>query len=480
MRSGLSYCCVVFAGVVFQSCSSQGSLSDPYSMAPETPYSSWSANKGSTLISSKFCDTYLPPKDGNEKLTLAELIDIALRNNPETKKTWADARSAASNYSQSLAKYYPNLDFNITAERIRAVFYNTQVFVPYYLTQVNPEFNLTYTLLDFGRRKNSSESARQMLYFADAIHNRKIQSIIQTVMSDYYQYLFEKQSLLAKESNLKNAEASLDAANQRFKLGLGALGDVTQARTEYLQKKIDLISQKQFLEDAYASLAKNLGLPANFIFQVEDLPEKTETHSILDGLDDLIAKAQEQRQDFIAAQAEMRSKLADLKRAEADYYPTISGGFDFGKYFYNGGQTEDYHYRAVLRLNLPIFKGFFYKNAVKKARADLRSAEASVIEKELAIVKDVTVTHYGVKTAAETLDATVEYIEEARRRYDIAFQNYKSGTGTILDVLSAQSSLADARSRLADGKREWYSSLVDLSFATGSLCSTPLQFDERK
>lgn len=471
------FCFFILVGFLLTGCSTQSSLTNPYSLAPNTPYSSWSKTKGSTLISSQFCDTYLPSKDSEEKLSLAELIDIGLRNNPRTKKTWAEARSASATYGQSLSDYLPELEFKASYLRERSVFFDITDFIPFYQTIVNPEFKLTYTLLDFGKRKNSSESARQMLYVADAMHNREIQVVVQSVTTSYFNYLFEKQSLIAKEADLRNAEASLDAANQRFKLGLGALGDVTQARTEYLQNKINLINQKQSVEDTYATLAENLGLPANHIFQVEDLPEHTDTVQILEGLDDLIAKAQEQRQDFLAAQAEMRAKIANLKKAKADYYPTITGSFDIGNYFYNGGAAQDYYFSAMVSLNLPIFKGFFYKNAVNKARADVRTAEARVIQKELAIVKDVTVSHYIVKTSAEVLDTTVEYLEEARKRYDIAFQNYKSGTGTILDVISAQSSLADARSKLADGKRDWYSSLSDLAFSTGTLCSAPLRFE---
>ena len=52
----------------------------------------------------------------------------------------------------------------------------------------------------------------------------------------------------------------------------------------------------------------------------------------------------------------------------------------------------------------------------------------------------------------------------------IALSNYKAGTNTILDVLSAQSSLADSRAKKAQATRDWYSSLANLSYSTGSMC----------
>ncbi len=49
---------------------------------------------------------------------------------------------------------------------------------------------------------------------------------------------------------------------------------------------------------------------------------------------------------------------------------------------------------------------------------------------------------------------------------------------TILDVMSAQSSLADARSKKANSQKNWFVSLASIAYATGSLCATPNEEDE--
>jgi len=41
---------------------------------------------------------------------LSGLIDIALRNNPETRRQWQAARSAADQYGAAQAPYYPQVD----------------------------------------------------------------------------------------------------------------------------------------------------------------------------------------------------------------------------------------------------------------------------------------------------------------------------------------------------------------------------------
>ena len=51
---------------------------------------------------------------------------------------------------------------------------------------------------------------------------------------------------------------------------------------------------------------------------------------------------------------------------------------------------------------------------------------------------------------------------------------YKQGTNTIVDVVNAQSSLADARARQINALEQWYSSLANLAYSTGMLSPTSL------
>lgn len=440
-------------------------------MAPVTPYADWSPNRTSTLISSSFCKQLLPPNFSDGVLSLADLIDIALQNNPNTKRTWAQARSAAASYGQNLSDYYPELDFSASYTRIRQSFFNTIVFVPFYQTTVNPKLALTYTLLDFGKRSSSADSAREALYVADYTHNQEIQTVLQTVMNDYYTYLYQKHTLEALYADLENNKGTLDAANLKFATGLAALGDVAQARTDYLQTKIKIVEQQKTVETAYAQLATDIGLAANTKFQVQDLPATVTTQPIIESVGELVLQAQNNRQDFLAAQADVRSKEADLRNAKAASRPTISGEFDLGKNYWDGGETEDYNFTASVSLNIPLFKGFFYKNGVRIAKANLEASQASLLDTELTIIQDVTTSQYSVLKAAENVEYSDDYVESAKVNYDVALSNYKAGTGTILNVLSAQSSLADARAQQVSSKRDWFSSLVDLAFATGALCS---------
>ncbi len=465
------------------------SAANPNTLAPPTPYATWSPMKGTRLVSSKDCQTLLPDTFGANELSLAELIDIALQNNPTTKQTWAQARSAAGVYGQSLSDYYPNVQFdgsyirsrgstpglqgsstsaNTTSQSI-AAFSGTNFSVAYQ-TNVSPDVLITYTLLDFGVRKSIAEAARQALYYADLTHNQQIQTILQLVMNDYYYYLYQAAIKESYVANLENAAASLDAANQRFALGLAALGDVAQARTQYLQSKINLSNQGQSVENSFAQLAVDLGVPANIPFKVQPMPEQVNAEPILASVDALVEIAQTQRQDFLASQANVCSKAAALNYAKSQVYPIINGAFDIGRTWYSWTLNDKYHFALELSLTCPLFAGFYYQNGIRKARGDLEAARAQMLQTELGVIQSVTTSHMSVKTAADNLKFSEEYLKAAELEFDIELKSYKAGTVTILNVLSAQSSLADARSKKAGAQFQWFSSLAALAYATGSLC----------
>lgn len=485
-------------GTVFI-CGCVRDAADPLSLAPCTPYSSWTPMGGNNLVSSKYCQILLPTTFGEEEMNLAELLDIALQNNPSTRQTWATARAAAASYGQKMSSFFPQI--YSTTQYVRqkrgspvvappppppngattsastgalnnAVIANTAE--TFYSTQGGPEVTLGYVLFDFGQRTAAAMAAREALYYADFNHNQEIQTILQMVMNDYYNYIYQMAALYSNEANLANAQMSLDAANEKFALGLAALGDVATARTQFLQSRMTLTSQKQVVENAFAQLAVDIGLPANMRFKVQPLPEKVFATPILESVDELIIIAQQQRQDLLASQANVRSKEALVLGAKRARLPVFSTTLDTGHFWFQKGlQEKRMHWAAALTLQFPIFDGFYFKNGVRNAEANLEFSKAQLYQTELTMIQNVTTAHMGVKTAALNLSDADEYLESAQLEFKIALASYKAGTKAILDVLSAQSSLADARTKKAQAQQNWFTSIASIAFATGSLCATP-------
>ncbi len=432
--------------------------------------------QGNRMVCAQFCETLLPASFSNDALTLSDLLDVALQNNPTTKQTWASARAAAAQYGQNLSDYFPDISFNGTYLRERVA--SAPAFgsppLTYYSTQATPDIDVTYTIFDFGQRSASARAAREALYYADWTHNQQIQTVLQTVMDDYYNYLYQMEVLKADQENLENVQAALDAANQQFAMGVAALGDVAQARTQYLQNKIALTTQQQTVINSYAQLATDLGVPATVDFRLMPLPEQPSIEPILECVDELIADAQKQRPVLLASIANLRAKEASLDLAVRDLLPTVTATGVLGKYRYNDGYEEPKrHFSIELALTFPIFNGFYNWNNIRNARANVELARGQMIQTELTMIQGIATSRSSILTAAQNLKDSSDYLEAAILEFKIELASYRAGTATILDVLSAQSSLANARVQKANAQQNWFISLAALAYATGSLCQAP-------
>src|ERR1700694_3879292 len=85
-----------------------------------------------------------------QQLALADVVDLALRNNPATRASWAQARASADLLGSARGQYYPAINGAATLSRIQSPATITR---PAGLrTEYGPSLTLTYLLADFGGR----------------------------------------------------------------------------------------------------------------------------------------------------------------------------------------------------------------------------------------------------------------------------------------------------------------------------------------
>lgn len=435
---------------------------DPFSYAPSSPSSAYKEPLDLTDV--KKFTTQTP-------LTLAEIIDIALRNNPSTKLSWAKARAAAAQYGSAQSPDFPSITASYSYERSKTTYppeFGTPRFVQY-LTEWGPQLELTYTILDFGQTRATTESAWQALLFADYTHNRQIQTVMQQVISDYYDYLNQQEQLTANEADLLTAQTTYDAAHLEFTAGIKDLSDLLQAETQLLQSRIQLTSQKQNVINARATLLSEMGMNADQTIEIEKLPEVPPIDEMTKTADELVAIALQKRSDLIAAEAQLKSQEAAVDAAWRQFWPTVSLNLTADRLVAKPGGDLDVNYTSTVALSFPLFSGFSTLNNLKQMRAQKEQAEANLRQVQLNVIQDVVISHTQVKTAFETLQFTDTLLKASEKQYTVALSRYKAGVGTILELISAQSTLIDARSQQVNSTNQWLTSLINLSYAAGTL-----------
>ena len=451
---------------------SKNPFTNPYAYAPLHSNQTWEPTKYEIkkLDTVKSLDSLEIPS-ASDCISLGDLFDIGLANSPETRRSWEEAREKAAGYSAAMSEYLPsiNMDANYWNIRQGSVF-NDDLFLTI-ASQWGPEANLSYLLWDSGERRYKTEFAFQILQQANWAHNEEIQRVLQSIAASYYQYLYSKALFEADQADLLNAEETYRAAKEKCALGIFDETDMLQAKTHYLQKKVDLTGQTAVVNNAFVDLLSVLGIPANISFQLGSFPNQEPIEQKFENIDELIAIAKAKRPDLIAAKAEILAFEAQVEKKKSELYPKVNLSFQGGQQWFNNGTTDAGNYYLSIDLTFPVFTGFYYLNQIKQAQSQLEKQIATFKETELIVLKQVKQSHNNFLMAKEEISDTKSYLDAAQVEYNAMFERYKIGIINILDLLSSQAYLSDARAKYALAKKNYFMAIINLAFSTGTLAN---------
>src|SRR6266849_5060083 len=334
------------------------------------------------------------------QLTLVDVVDLALRNNPATRASWAQARAAADLYGSARGEYYPTIDGAATVSRIKSP--ATLARPAGQRTDYAPSITLNYLLLDFGGRSGSIERARQSLFAANLSHNATIQNTVLQAQVAYFTYMATSALLVAERSAIAEATANLNAATQRNRVGLATIADVLQARTALSQEQLNLETTQGSLQAARGSLASALGLPANLPFDLEPLTGAAiPVRAIALSVDSVINDALRNRPDLAAARAQAAAAASQVRVARAAELPSLALGGNAARTYSTPQTFAGPSYTISLGLSVPIFNGFSHQYGVAAARAQADAVSSLAEQTRQQVITEVFVSYYALQTAEQ-------------------------------------------------------------------------------
>ncbi len=443
--------------------------------APPSPAEPWNPPPAAREEQKATPPPEIPEKYRNAKtvLSLPEVIDIALRNNPLTKQSWAQARAAAAALGSRRAEYFPEIDLgaNLTREKTTAVG-GTATF---FQTTYGPTATLNWLLLDFGGRSGDISEARQALFAADWTHNATLQNVILEVTSSYYLYGNAKELLVAQEASVKESRENYEAANARHDAGVSTVADVLQAKTALSQDELALETVRGDIETIRGELATALGVPANIPVETTELPRDVNVDAVTASIDDLIEQAQKERPDLGAARAQAERAKAHVGTIRSERLPVVSAFGSANRLSYTdpSGVPSATTYAGGIALSLPLFDGGRRRYDVRQAQELEKTASAAAQTLEQEVILQVWTSYFAVRTAAQRVRTSEDLLQSASQATDVTAGRYKSGVGSILDLLTSQRSLAQARAQEVQARSDWFQSLTQLAHDTGVLGPLP-------
>ncbi|HEX3583215.1 MAG TPA: TolC family protein [Thermoanaerobaculia bacterium] len=397
-------------------------------------------------------------------LSLSQIVDVALTNNPQTRIAWLNARAAEAGIGSAQSNYYPEVDLDAGLTRARTA----STAGASTATVFGPSLTLNYLLFDFGGRAAEVEQARQTLIAADFLHNQAIQDVILRVQQAYYGFLDAKALLAAQDATIKERQTSLDAAEARHGSGVATIADVLQARTALSQAQLTRETFAGNVRTFEGEIATAMGLPAATHFEFGELPSQVPSNEVTSAVESLITQAVQQRPDLAASRADAERAQAHVTQIRSSYLPSLAATTSLGETFF-GTSMHQTPYSAGLAVRWPIFTGFRNTYDVRQAQAQADVARESVRNTEQQVMLQVWTSYYALQTATQRLTTSRDLLTSAQQSADVAQNRYRAGVGSILDVLTAEAALENARAQEVQARADWFLSVAQLAHDSGTL-----------
>jgi len=412
---------------------------------------------------------------GDKALTLPELTEFALRNNPRTRQAWYAARAAAAGLGVTLGDDLPTVAGGYSVARTRPISGTNPANNVIWLNRWGPQISFNYVIYDFGGGDAKVESAEYRLLAANLTQNRVLQEVIFQVEQAYYLLIGVEALVRVNEQSLKNIETSLDAARRRRESGLATVADVYRTETQVAQAQLTLTRSRGEFEKARGQLSTVVGLPITSSLRVQALSAPPQTTQSVGAINEYLERVKSIRPDLVAAEAQARAARASAVAASKAGLPSIEinglsqfSNWSKNTYFRDPDRPGTHAHSLTLNVRIPIFSGFKDTYQIRQAEALARQAEATrdVLYRQTQL--EVWQSYYDLQTVTGSIKSTEALVRSAEQTAQATLARYQSGFGTILDLITAQQDEANARTQRIQSYLDWYTVLARLHLAVGA------------
>jgi outer membrane protein TolC len=406
-------------------------------------------------------------KNYDKPLSLVDVTEAALCNNPQTREVYANARVQAAQVGVARSLFFPSVTDTLSATENKNRTTN-------YSNATN-RIVASYLLYDFGSRDANLQNANELLRAASATQNATVQTVLLAAVNAFYQVHATRAVLNASIDSERLYQESFKSAEAKYLAGIATPADKLQAQTSFANATLTKLKNEGALKIAYGNLANIMGVPANINFQMADSQLDVIPELVDQDIEALIEQARIQRPDLIASEAQLKASLAKIEAVKADAKPKVridaSNQYDENLL----GQASQNTSQIGIFLSIPLFEGYKPTYLIRSAEATAELNASKRDQLKLQVSLDVWTAYQNLKTANESITASNILVSSAEESSRVALGRYKEGVGNIIDTLNAQNALANAKQQKIQSVLNWNIARTTLAQSIGVLDNAMIQ-----
>jgi outer membrane protein len=443
-----------------------------------------------------------------EQLTLERALEIARSSNPGFRQTQNDERLADWDVRQAYGRLFPQVSASGSVgwqgtgdQQIGGITLGDLGFAnqPSYYTS-SYRLGITYSL-DWATLKGPAQ-AKANRVTTQAQIDLADSNLETQVTNAYLEMLRQQESVRISEAQLENSQFNLRLAQAQLEVGAVTGIDVGQAEVQVGRSEVQVLQARNGLATARMRLLQQLGQPMGADFELTSPFALAEPQWQLSELQEI---ALTQNPTLNIRRASRTAADIGVSSARGSYYPSMQistgwSGFareatnndysiqqaqarvantiaqctstnelysrlspplpsiDCTQFAFTDAQREaiiaqnnQFPFGFVqsppavtLALSVPIFSGLSRQRNLEAARLQREDATEQIREQEIALQADLSIGLANVRTAYQSALLEERNRQLAERQLELARERYQLGEITFVDLVSAQTVLAQA------------------------------------
>ncbi|HHE5699739.1 TPA: outer membrane channel protein TolC [Citrobacter amalonaticus] len=406
---------------------------------------------------------------------LMQVYQQARLSNPELRKSAADRDAAFEKINEARSPLLPQL--GLGADYTYSNGYRDSNGLNSNATSAS--LQLTQTLFDMSKWRALTLQEKSA-GIQDVTFQTDQQTLILNTASAYFKVLNAIDVLSYTQAQKEAIYRQLDQTTQRFNVGLVAITDVQNARSQYDTVLANEVTARNDLDNAVEELRQVTG---NYYPELASLNVDSFKTDKPQAVNALLKEAENRNLTLLQARLSQDLAREQIRQAQDGHLPTLdlTASTGVSDTSYSGSKTrasdagtryddsKEGQNKIGLSFSLPIYQGGMVNSQVKQAQYNFVGASEQLESAHRSVVQTVRSSFNNINASISSINAYKQAVVSAQSSLDAMEAGYSVGTRTIVDVLDATTTLYNAKQQLANARYNYLINQLNIKSALGTL-----------
>jgi len=396
-----------------------------------------------------------PAGDGARPVALDEAVRLAQRNAPAAVTARNALRTGAAAVRSAYGAYIPSISLSGSGSKSGGETFFQGKLVPYNGSpwSFSRGYAANLELFDGGRRWYNLKSAQAGVDAAEATETSQLYNVALQVKQQYFAVLAARESESAARRQLQQAAEQLNSSTAKVRAGAATKSDSLRSAIQVGNANLALLTAQLNLRSANAALTRLVASTELVTALPADTAEMGRIVLDSTALAGLALQGPSVRQ----AEAALASAQAARKASRTPYLPSITSSYNLTGN--NTGNSFDFGSGSIAKqsslrfsVNYPLFNNFTREQNIVQSTVAEDNAVATLRDARLAQQQSLVQFLGAFRTAEQQVALQLATINSAEEDLRVQQQRYALGASVLLDVLTSQTTLDQARAALIQAR----------------------------